>query len=229
MRRFDAIAFDLDGTLIDSAGGIAHALNAALAVEGLPSFALDTVRAWIGDGPDALIARALATDALAPYDTYELAARLRRGFDDATLRAPMAGSAVFDGIVGVLGELAAQRPLVVITNKPTPLARAVLDAAGLLASFAAVHGADMPLQRKPSPLLLRQAARGLGLETHQLLMVGDAAVDIAAALAAGSAAAWAGWGYGHAPAQTPAEMWRLATPNDLLHRLAMPVGADTEH
>ena len=42
MNRFDAIAFDLDGTLIDSAGGIAHALNAALADEGLGGFALDT-------------------------------------------------------------------------------------------------------------------------------------------------------------------------------------------
>jgi len=229
MKRFDAIAFDLDGTLVDSAGGIAHALNAALADQGLPSFPLDTVRAWIGDGPDALIARALATDALAPHDSYELAARLRRGFDAATLRAPMAGSVVFDGILAVIGELAAQRPLVVITNKPTPLARAVLHEAGLLATFAAVHGADTPSQRKPSPLLLQQAARGLGVAPQRLLMVGDAAVDIAAALAAGSAAAWAGWGYGHAPTQPPADLWRLATPQDLLHRLAMPIGADTSH
>jgi len=230
MKRFDAIAFDLDGTLIDSAGGIAHALNAALADEGLAGFALDTVRAWIGDGPDALIARALGTGELAAIDTYDLAERLRRGFDAATLRAPMTGCVVFDGIEHVVAELAAQRPLVVVTNKPTPLARAVLKEAGLLPFFEAVHGADTPPQRKPSPLLLRQAAGGLGVATQRLLMVGDAAIDIAAALAAGSPAAWAGWGYGHAPAQAPAEIWRLPTPHELLRRLAMPVGADTtEH
>jgi phosphoglycolate phosphatase len=227
-KRFDAIAFDLDGTLIDSAGGIAHALNLALADEGLPGFALDTVRAWIGDGPDALIARALATDELAGIDNYELAARLRRGFDAATMHAPMTGSAVFDGIHDAVAELAPQRPLVVVTNKPTPLARAVLKEAGLLRFFEAVHGADTPPQRKPSPLLLRQAASGLGVALQRLLMVGDAAIDIAAALAAGCPAAWAGWGYGHLPAQAPAEMWRLATPHELLRRLAMPLGAEIE-
>jgi phosphoglycolate phosphatase len=228
MKRFDAIAFDLDGTLIDSAGGIAHALNAALADEGQPGFALDAVRAWIGDGPDALIARALATQALAPHNSYELAARLRRGFDAATLEAPMAGSGVFDGIEHVVAALALQRPLVVITNKPTALARAVLQQAGLLPFFEAVHGADTPPQRKPSPLLLRQATAALGVAPQRTLMVGDAAVDIAAARAAGCHAAWAGWGYGDAPAVDPAQMWRLASPHDLLLQLALPACAATE-
>jgi phosphoglycolate phosphatase len=228
MKRFDAIAFDLDGTLIDSAGGIAYALNAALAGEGLAGFALNTVHSWIGDGPDALIARALATRELAPRDSYELAARLRRGFDAATLESPMAGSAVFDGIESTLTELATRRPLLVITNKPTPLARAVLEDAGLLGFFAAVHGADTPAQRKPSPLMLRQAAAALGLVPQRLLMIGDAAVDIAAALAAGCQPAWAGWGYGHAPVLAPAHLWRLATPHELLAQLALPVRAATE-
>jgi len=227
--RVDAIAFDLDGTLIDSAGGIAYALNAALAEEGLPSFELDTVRAWIGDGPDALIARALATREHAAGDTNALAARLRQGFDAATLRSPMAGSSVFDGIRETVAELARQRPLVVITNKPTPLARAVLEEAGLLPFFESVHGADTLAQRKPSPWLLRQAAAALGVETKHLLMVGDAAVDIAAALAAGSPAVWAGWGYGHAPAQNLVAVRRLASPRELLAPLAKPIDTTSEH
>jgi phosphoglycolate phosphatase len=227
MKRFDAIAFDLDGTLVDSAGGVAYALNAALVELGLPQFALDAVRGWIGDGPDALIARALATAQLASVNTYELAARLRGGFDAATLRAPMAGSAVFDGIHATVAELTRQCPLVVITNKPTMLARAVLQAAGLLQFFEAVQGADTPLQRKPSPLMLRQAAHALGVAPDRVLMVGDGAVDIAAALAAGTRAAWAGWGYGQMPAEAPADVWQLATPHELLLHLAMPAGAHT--
>ena len=222
----DAIAFDLDGTLIDSAGGIAHALNEALAEAGLAPFDLQTVRAWIGDGPDALIARALAARAPNLADAPALSARLRRGFDAATLCAPMAGSSVFDGIADVVRGLAARRPLVVVTNKPTLLARAVLNEAGLLAHFAAVHGANTPEQRKPSPLLIRQAADALGVATRQLLMVGDAAVDIAAAHAAGSRAAWAGWGYGYAP---PAPgVWPLRAPHELFDALALPA-PDTEH
>ena len=229
IENIDAIAFDLDGTLIDSAGGIAHALNAALADEGLPSFELDTVRAWIGDGPDALIARALAMRDSGADAKDALAARLRHGFDAATLRAPMAGSRVFDGIREVVAELARHRPLVVITNKPTLLARAVLGEAGLLSFFESVHGADTPAQRKPSPWLLRQAAAALGVAQQHLLMVGDAAVDIAAALAAGSPAVWAGWGYGHAPAQNLVAVRRLANPHELLLALTKPVDTASEH
>lgn len=232
MNRFDAIAFDLDGTLVDSAGAIAHALNAALAAEGLPGFDLDTVRAWIGEGPDALIARALGAHkgatAELPADTTDLAARLRIGFDLATLQAPMTGSSVFEGIARLLGELVLRRPLAVVTNKPTPLALAVLQAAGLAKFFESVHGADQLLQRKPSPLLLRQAASALGVAPNRLLMVGDAAIDIAAARAAGCPVAWAGWGYGHVPSLSPDEVWRLATPDQLLLQLAIPAGAQTQ-
>ena len=228
MKRFDAIAFDLDGTLIDSAGGIAHALNAALAEAGLLPFDLHTVRAWIGDGPDALIARALAAGRPGLAEAPALAAQLRRGFDAATLRAPMAGSSVFSGIAELVPALAEQHAIVVVTNKPTALARAVLKAAGLLGHFAAVHGADTPMQRKPSPLLIQQAAGALGISTQRLLMVGDAAVDIAAARAAGSHAAWAGWGYGHAPAEADPSLWRLRAPHDLLATLALPMAAAPE-
>lgn len=229
MNAVTAIAFDLDGTLVDTAGGIAHALNSALAEAGLPAFNERTVRTWIGDGPDALIARALgAHDTRAPgatepgtADPHGLAARLRRGFDTATLQAPMQGSSVFEGVPQLLATLAPRHPLVVVTNKPTPLARAVLHAAGLLPHFAAVLGPETAQQRKPSPHMLQRAGEMLGVDTSSLLMVGDAEGDIAAARAAGCPAAWAGWGYtARAPASVNARVWRLHTPLDLLSRLA---------
>jgi phosphoglycolate phosphatase len=230
MNGIDAIAFDLDGTLVDSAGGIAHALNSALAEAGLPAFQLRTVRTWIGDGPDALIARALGATDPATADPHGLAARLRRGFDAATLQAPMQGSSVFEGIPQLLATLATHYPLVVVTNKPAALARAVLHAAGLLPHFAAVHGPEAPHERKPSPHLLQQAGERLGMATHSLLMVGDADSDIAAARAAGCRAAWAAWGYAaHAPANAHARTWRLHTPLDLLTRLAPGLRGHTPH
>lgn len=212
--RIAALCFDLDGTLVDSAAGIALALNTALDEAALPPFDLSTVRSWIGDGPDALIGRAM--DACGLHDLPVLAARLRLRFDAATLETPSAQGAAYPGIDALLARLGGRYPMAVVTNKPTPLARAVLEAAGLLGHFAQVHGADAPAQRKPAPLLLQQAARRFGVAAAGVLMVGDGPADLAAASAAGSPAAWAAWGYGPVP---PAGTWRLEKPADLLARL----------
>ena len=73
LRAIRAVAFDLDGTLVDSAPDIQRALNSSLRREGRPRFDLDRVRGWIGDGPDALIARALE----AGQATIDRAGRVR--------------------------------------------------------------------------------------------------------------------------------------------------------
>lgn len=217
--KTSAIFFDLDGTLVDSAAGVALALNTALAEAGLPSFELATVRGWIGDGPDALILRALDASLLRDIDLPTLAARLRQRFDAATLATPSAQGAAFDGISDLLSSLSERYPMAVITNKPTPLARAVLKAAGLSQHFEQVHGADQPEQRKPSPLLIQRAAHQLGVAADAVLLVGDGPADMKAALAAGCRLAWANWGYGPLPSALPAEVWRLTRPADLLARL----------
>ncbi|MBX3643218.1 MAG: HAD-IA family hydrolase [Rubrivivax sp.] len=206
-----AVAFDLDGTLIDSAPDIAHALNEALHEAGLARVDLAQVHAWIGDGPDVLIARAL--QALDQPPAPALQQSLRQAFDRVTLQQPLTHGALFDGVAALLPPLRAQWPLVVVTNKPSRLARAVLDAAGVLPHFAAVHGADTAAWRKPAPVLLQRAAAELGLPASALLMVGDSAADLGAAAAAGAAAAFATWGYG---APTLTARWRLDRPADLL-------------
>lgn len=208
----EAIAFDLDGTLVDSAGGVAHALNAALYAHAMAPFPLDRIRSWIGDGPDALIRRALQATNCPESEHNDLSLQLRSAFDVATLASPMVDSFVFDGIAEMLATVGERRPLVVVTNKPTALARAVLKQAGLIDRFAHVLGADEAAQRKPSAHLLRAASERLGVPTAALLMVGDAPPDAGAAKAAGCPMAWAGWGYGQAP---PNEAWRLEAPAHL--------------
>ena len=217
--NIQAIAFDLDGTLIDSVAGVALALNAALMNAGLARFDLATVRGWIGDGPDALIQRALRASELDGAPPATLAWRLRRDFDEVTLQDPAAQGTPYPGTADLLRALSDVYPLVVVTNKPTPLARAVLEAAGLLSFFSAVHGADTPAQRKPSPLLIEQAAQRLGLPTAELLMVGDGPADLRAARAAGCRAAWVSWGYGEAPAVPTGDLWRMDAPRELIARL----------
>jgi phosphoglycolate phosphatase len=214
--KIAAIFFDLDGTLVDSAAGVALALNTALAEAELPSFELATVRSWIGDGPDALILRALEASRLRDVDLPSLAARLRQRFDAATLATPSAQGDAFNGIKALLSQLDDRYPMAVVTNKPTPLARVVIKAAGLLDHFTQVHGADAAEQRKPSPLLIQQAARQLGIATKDVLLVGDGPADLASARAAGCQFAWVSWGYGPAPT---GDVWRLDAPAELLARL----------
>ncbi len=213
-----ALAFDLDGTLVDSAPDIGHALNTALRESGFSGFDLERVRSWIGDGPDVLIDRAL--QALQQGEGKALRKTLRQAFDRSTLAAPLAHGSVFDGIHALLQQLQPAWPMVVVTNKPSLLARAVLDAAGLLPHFAAVYGADEAAWRKPAPAMLERAAQALGLSTQQLLMVGDSAADMAAAAAAGSPAVWAGWGYGGLHSLPMPPRWQVQQPGQLLQVLA---------
>ena len=214
----EAIAFDLDGTLVDSAPDIAAALDAALCEAGLRRFDLATVRAWVGDGPDALILRALAAQGLA--DTPPgLRAGLRRGFDVHTLAAPLVHGHVFDGIHELLAGLHRHFRVAVVTNKPSHLARAVLDAAGLSAFMVSVHGADSAELRKPAPGLLLAAAQRLTVPKERLLMVGDSTPDMLAAHNAGCPAALVEWGYGHEGVPVHLSPWRVAEPQHLLQGL----------
>ncbi len=219
LHAISAVAFDLDGTLIDSAADIGHAVNTALAASGLKRFDLATVRSWIGDGPDALIARALKAQGVSP-DDLALRETLRAGFDAATLAAPLAHGHVYPGIAELLRQLSAHGyPLALVTNKPTQLARAVVEAAGLLPWLSHLQGADSTAQRKPSPLMLQTTAAHLGVSTSKLLMVGDAPPDILAAVAAGCPAALVSWGYGAHAVPAALNPWRVDQPQQISARL----------
>jgi phosphoglycolate phosphatase len=209
-------------------GPAADALHAALALvapgrplrDGLDRVVRAKMGALvvIGDGPDVLIERALK--ALGQGDDAQRRRTLRQAFDRATLAAPLTHGAVFEGIHALLQALRPAWPMVVVTNKPSALARAVLDAGGLLPHFAAVYGADVAALRKPAPGMLNKAAKELGLAAHQLLMVGDSAADMGAAAAAGSPAAWAGWGYGVLHNLPSPPRWNARRPGQLLEILA---------
>jgi len=219
-----AVAFDLDGTLVDSAADIGHAVNTALVEEGLQGFELDRVRTWIGDGPDALIARALEAQDVSPLDEG-LRLRLRQGFERATLASPLGHGALYPGMAALVRQLHGHFPLAVITNKPTVLARAVLEAAGLLPYFAQVRGADTLAQRKPAPFNLLATAAAFGVAPSSLLMVGDAPPDMLAAHAAGCPSALACWGYGAHAIPDHLQPWRVVSAGQMAEVFAVAISA----
>ena len=202
-----AVAFDLDGTLVDSAPDLAAAANAMLFEEGLPRLAETRVAAAIGDGIDALVVRVLEESAGRAPDA-ESAARAAHRFRELYARDVFTASRVFPGVREGLERLAAAGlSLGCITNKARSFTLPILERAGLASRLAFVECPDSAEQRKPAPFLILKACRDLGIAPRELLYVGDSALDVAAARAAGSAVVLVDYGYnrGRAAAEEGAD------------------------
>jgi phosphoglycolate phosphatase len=190
-----AIAFDLDGTLVDSAPDLARAANRMLAALGHGALPEERVAAAIGDGIDALVASTLAEATGAQADERALA-HASRLFRDLYAERVFEASRVYPGVREGLAALAARGlPLGCITNKASRFTRALLEKAGLAQWLAFVECADALEQRKPAPYLLLKACRDLEIAPRELLFVGDSALDVASARAAGCPVVIVDYGY----------------------------------
>ena len=187
------IAFDLDGTLVDTVGDLIGSMNQLLAEQKLSSFTLEAGRRLIGHGVSAAVARALAEKGVA-LDGEPLAAVVDR-FTEIYRGRIAQESRVFEGVPETLGRLAAAGArLAVCTNKRTALSVQLLDALGLTDCFAAVVGGDLVAQ-KPDPRLLRYTIEQAGGTMDRALFVGDSMVDQATARAAGLPVVGVTFGY----------------------------------
>ncbi|HEX4182303.1 MAG TPA: HAD-IA family hydrolase [Caulobacteraceae bacterium] len=193
------IAFDLDGTLVDTAPDLVGALNTLLRQERLPDLPLASARLMVGRGARALIERGFAVDGahLEPATIPGLVDR----FIDIYLARIADESRPFEGVEAALDALAgAGAALCVCTNKRTDLSLALLDALGLTARFAAVVGADRAPASKPDPRHLFAAIAAAGGQEGRALMVGDSISDVSAARAASVPSVVVGFGYTEIPA-----------------------------
>lgn len=208
-----ALAFDLDGTLVDSAPGLAAALDRALVEMGLPAAGEAHVSTWIGNGADMLVQRALhwaGADA-----TPALCQQTRGRFDHFYAQTVDSGSRLFPQVRETLMRLVAHGyPLALVTNKPTPFVAPLLAALGIAADFTLVIGADDVVAKKPHPAPLYLVLGKLGLRTHELLFVGDSRNDIQAAQAAGCPCVGLTYGYNYG------EAIALSQPDLVLERFA---------
>ncbi len=191
----DGIAFDLDGTLLDTIHDLAAAVNALLADEGLRPLAKETVRDLVGKGMAHLLDRATALAGAPRRDAAqraELLARYQRHYEAVLGRETVP----FPGALRALSQLRDEGfRLAVVTNKATRFVRPHLERAGMASYFASVVGGDDASAKKPDAAPLLLAAHQLGVEPARLLMVGDSANDVNAARAAGCAVLVVPYGY----------------------------------
>ncbi|MBE8597941.1 phosphoglycolate phosphatase [Xenorhabdus sp. BG5] len=196
VKGIRAIAFDLDGTLVDSAGGLADALDQALMAKGLPAAGKERVAIWIGNGADVMVERALK------WAGAELSAEshseTRKLFDKFYETSITTGSQLFPQVKETLAELAKHHfPMAIVTNKPTPFIAPLLESLGISEYFSLVLGGDDVKEKKPHPAPLYLTMGMFGLHKEELLFVGDSRNDILAAQAAGCPCIGLTYGYNY--------------------------------
>lgn len=189
-----AVLFDLDGTLADTAGDLGGALNHLRVQRGLPPMPLDLLRPHASAGARGLIGVGL--DIHPGHAEYE---DLRLAFLDAYTQCLSDTTALFDGVAELLSTLEqAGLKWGVVTNKPHRFTIPVMRGLGLDSRSMTTISGDTTAHAKPHPLPLLTACEQIKSDPAATLYVGDDLRDIQAAKAAGMPSAAAGWGYlGH--------------------------------
>lgn len=190
--RYNAVIFDLDGTLLDTLEDLAAAGNRVLAGAGLPVHPVERYRYFVGEGLRVLIER------IVPPDRHDpgLLAGLVAAFSEDYGRNWHVRTRVYDGVPELLTALASEGvSLNVLSNKPH--AFTLLCVRELLPHwrFQEVSGLREGMARKPDPGGALRIAERIGLPPAEILYLGDTATDMRTAVAAGMHPVGALWGF----------------------------------
>jgi phosphoglycolate phosphatase len=182
-----AVLFDLDGTLVDSLEDIACALDLALDDHGVTRPSRELVRTWIGGGARNLVVHAVGEDR-----ADAVLARFRAHYD----AAPVVHTRLYAGLDAVLDRLvASHKQLAILSNKPHSLTVRIAEVLLARWPFAVVEGARPGVPLKPSPEPALAIARTLGVPPADCAFVGDSAIDLLTAQAAGMVPVAVSWGF----------------------------------
>lgn len=188
------IAFDLDGTLVDTAPDLLAALNFVLGEEGLEPIEEAQVRNLVGAGARVMIERGLAF-----HRVPSIASDVDRMFEDFLRfyeKHIADHSRPFPGCAETLDALAAQGArLIVVTNKIERYAVQLLETLALARYFSVIAGPDTFGVRKPDPGHLLRAVERAGGDAAHTVMVGDSITDVNTARAARVPAIAVSFGY----------------------------------
>jgi N-acetyl-D-muramate 6-phosphate phosphatase len=189
-RRADAILFDLDGTLVDTAPDMVAILTQLQKDHGCEPLPYELARSHVSNGAMGLVRLAFGQADDAERE------RLYREYLERYEQAVCVGSTLFPGLAELLDTLDADgRPWGVVTNKPQRMTEPLLAHLGLAGRSAATISGDSLPQRKPHPAPLLLACRMIDVAPARAVFVGDAARDIEAGRAAGTATIAAAFGY----------------------------------
>jgi len=207
------LLFDLDGTLVDSAGDLAGSLDTLMAEKGLPPIGIAIARQLIGHGIANLVRSALKLRG-ASENEDDIAADLARFMDIYGSRLTQL-TRPYPAVIETLEVLKSQGwSMGVCTNKREKFAVTIVKNLGLLDFFQVVSGPDTYGVGKPDPRQLLETVRAAG-GRQPALFVGDSEVDVAAAKAAKIPVIALTYGYSKIPLDTLAPDALLASFADV--------------
>ncbi|SFE52982.1 HAD family hydrolase [Succiniclasticum ruminis] len=190
MKRYKAIIFDLDGTLLDTLTDLAEGTNYALHVNGFPERTLDEIRRFVGNGARKLIERAV------PDGQIEAALeKVRQDFNVYYKIHCKDHTGPYPGIMEMLQELVQQGySLGVVSNKPDFAVQDLIPEY-FPDIFSSISGERQGVAKKPAPDLILEAMKNLQADSSNAVYVGDSEVDMEAAANAGIPCISVVWGF----------------------------------
>jgi phosphoglycolate phosphatase len=192
-KDFQAIIFDLDGTLLDTLQDLADSMNVALSHLGFPVHELEKYRHFVGDGMENLVRRSVPDTAKNDPRLISRCLEMMRRTYELNWRVR---TRPYPGVPELLDALSGRGlKMAVLSNKPDDSTRKVVD--GLLPAwrFEAVVGARPQVPLKPDPSSALEIANRLKLGPARFVYLGDTATDMKTANAAGMFAVGALWGF----------------------------------
>ena len=214
------IAFDLDGTLIDSRADLVASVNATLAHLGRHPLPDAVIASYIGDGVHMLVRRALGdpeheeivTDAVSFFLAYYRVHKLDHTY-------------VYEGVLDALTAIARELPdtrIAVLTNKPVRPSEEICAALHLAPHCFRIYGGNSFETKKPDPLGLETLMREAAATPEQTLMIGDSDVDVLTARNAGASVIGCRFGLApHSLADAPPDCL-VDSPSEWLEAIGIP-------
>lgn len=185
------VVFDLDGTLIDSRRDLADSANALIVERGGQPLPVETIAAMVGEGAALLVRRLIKASGL-DLDLREALPRFLELYDERLL----VHTRLYEGTREAIERLAPRATLAILTNKPQHPTERILEGLAIAPFFRWVIGGDTPHGRKPDPGGLNHLMSLADAGTGDTVMVGDSAIDLRTARAAGTRLCLVRYGFG---------------------------------
>lgn len=189
---YKAVLFDLDGTLLDTLEDLGDAVNRVLAKKGFPTHAMEAYRYFVGDGSAMLIQRALPPEAR----SEEMLQSCLKAFLEDYGQHWKVKTQPYPGVADMLDALTAQGlRLAVLSNKFHEFTQKCVRQLLPRWTFDIVFGQRPDVPRKPDPAGAREVASLLHIPPMDFVYLGDTAIDMITATAAGMYPVGVLWGF----------------------------------